>query len=84
MIKVRYDQYEEFNDQFFTLYYKKPFYHFHLKLEYRFVGELQKVLRIHLLNSGVMFHSQDPKTILKEKNWPISVEMQFLAGLGDG
>ena len=31
-----------------------------------------------------MFHSQDPHTILKEQNWPISVEMQFLAGLGDG
>jgi hypothetical protein len=85
MIKVRYDQYEEFNDQFSHLYYKTPFSHFHLKLEYRFVGELQKgAPEYTLLNSGVMFHSQDPKTILKEQNWPISVEMQFLAGLGDG
>jgi hypothetical protein len=31
-----------------------------------------------------MFHSQDPKTILKEQDWPISVEMQFLGGLADG
>lgn len=31
-----------------------------------------------------MFHSQDPRKMLKEQNWPISVEMQFLAGLGDG
>jgi hypothetical protein len=31
-----------------------------------------------------MFHSQDPRTILKEQDWPISVEMQFLAGLDDG
>ena len=31
-----------------------------------------------------MFHSQDPRTILKEQNWPISVEMQLLAGLDDG
>lgn len=31
-----------------------------------------------------MFHSQDPRTILKEQDWPISVEMQLLAGLGDG
>src|SRR5690242_20520169 len=37
-----------------------------------------------LLNSGVMFHSQDPYTIPKEQDWPISVEMQLLAGLGDG
>jgi hypothetical protein len=85
MIKVRYDQYGDFNDQFAHLYYKKPFSHFHLKLEYRFTGELQPgAPEYTLLNSGVMFHSQDPKTILKEQNWPISVEMQFLAGLGDG
>jgi hypothetical protein len=31
-----------------------------------------------------MFHSQDPRTMLKEQDWPISVEMQLLAGLGDG
>ena len=85
MIKVRYDQYGDFNDQFAHLYYNKPFSRFHLKLEYRFTGELQPgAPEYTLLNSGVMFHSQDPKTILKEQNWPISVEMQFLAGLGDG
>lgn len=85
MIKVRYDQYGDFNDQFSHLYYKQPFSHFHLKLEYRFSGELQKGAPGYtLLNSGVMFHSQDPRGMLKEQNWPISVEMQFLAGLGDG
>jgi len=85
MIKVRYDQYDDYNDQFAHLYFKRPFSHFHLKLEYRFFGELQKgAPEYTLLNSGVMFHSQDPKTILKEQNWPISVEMQFLADLGDG
>ncbi len=85
MIKVRYDQYDSFNDQFGHLYYKTPFSDFHLKLEYRFSGELQKGAPSYtLLNSGVMFHSQDPRTMPKEQNWPISVEMQFLAGLGDG
>lgn len=86
MIKVRYDQYEgQFNDRFGHLYYKKPYSYFHLKLQYRFVGELHPGAPGYtLLNSGVMFHSQDPLTILREQNWPISVEMQFLAGLGDG
>ena len=85
MIKVRYDEYDDFNDQFSHLYYKTPFSHFHLKLEYHFTGELQKgAPEYTLLNSGVMFHSQDPRGMLKEQNWPISVEMQFLAGLGDG
>lgn len=85
LIKVRYDEYGEYNDQFAHLYFKKPFSHFHLKLDYRFTGELQKGAPEYvLLNSGVMYHSQDPRTMLKEQNWPISVEMQFLAGLDDG
>lgn len=85
MIKVRYDQYDSFNDQFGHLYYKTPFSSYHLKLEYRFSGELHKGAPSYTrLNSGVMFHSQDPRTMPKEQNWPISVEMQFLAGLGDG
>lgn len=85
VIKVRYDQYGDFNDQFAHLYYKTPFSRFHLKLEYRFHGELQKgAPEYTVLNSGVMFHSQDPRPMPKEQNWPISVEMQFLAGLPDG
>lgn len=85
MIKVRYDQYEDFNDQFGHLYYKQPFSQYHLVVEYRFVGELQRGAPEYTLrNSGVMFHSQDPRTMPKEQNWPISVEMQFLGGLGVG
>lgn len=85
MIKVRYDQYGEFNDQFGHLYYQKPFSRFHLKLEYRFHGHVQPGSPEYvILNSGVMYHSQDPATMPREQNWPISVEMQFLAGLGNG
>lgn len=85
IIKVRYDKYADFNDQFGHLYYKTPFSYYHLKLEYRFVGELQKGAPDYTLrNSGVMFHSQDPKTMPKEQDWPISIEMQFLGGLSDG
>jgi hypothetical protein len=85
IIQIRYDQYGDFNNQFGHLFYKTPFSYYHLKFEYRFVGKQQKGAPSYtLLNSGVMFHSQDPKTILKEQDWPISVEMQLLAGLGDG
>ena len=85
VIQVRYDQYGDFNDQFGHLYYKTPFSWFHLVMEYRFVGKLQKGAPSYtLLNSGVMFHSQDPATMAVEQDWPISIEMQFLAGLGDG
>lgn len=85
VIKVRYDQYGDYNDQFGHLYYKTPFSHYHLVVEYRFFGKLHKGAPEYTLrNSGVMFHSQDPRKMLKEQNWPISVEMQFLAGLDDG
>ncbi|GGF24817.1 3-keto-disaccharide hydrolase [Flavobacterium limi] len=85
IIKVRYDKYGDFNDQFGHLYYKVPFSYYHLKLEYRFVGQLQKGAPGYTLrNSGVMFHSQDPRTMPKEQDWPISIEFQFLGGLGDG
>jgi len=85
MIQVRYDQYGNFNDQFGHLYYKTPFSYYHLKLEYRFVGEWCKTAPSYTeLNSGLMYHSQDPRTMPKEQDWPISIEMQFLAGLSDG
>ncbi|RAW00761.1 3-keto-disaccharide hydrolase [Pseudochryseolinea flava] len=85
MIKVRYDKYGDFNDQFGHLYYKTPYSYYRLVVEYRFAGELQRGAPSYtVLNSGVMFHSQDPHTMPKEQDWPISVEMQFLAGLGDG
>lgn len=85
MIRVKYDQYDDFNDQFGHLYYKTPFSYYHLKLEYRFMGELHRGAPSYTLrNSGVMFHSQDPRTMPKEQDWPISIEMQFLGGLGDG
>ena len=85
MIKVRYDQYDSFDNQFGHLYYKTPFSRFHLKLEYRFTGEfMADTPEWARLNSGVMFHSQDPATMPVDQDWPISVEFQFLANLGDG
>lgn len=86
MIKVRYDNYEgEYNDRFGHLYYDRPYSHFHLSLEYRFVGEVHPGAPVFVeKNSGVMYHSQDPRSMPKEQNWPISVEMQFLAGITEG
>ncbi|MEM9831263.1 MAG: DUF1080 domain-containing protein [Bacteroidota bacterium] len=86
VIQVRYNEYEgDFNDRFGHLYYEQPYSHFHLKLEYRFVGDLHPgAPSFTIRNSGVMFHSQDPRTMPREQNWPISVEMQFLGGLSDG
>lgn len=85
IIKVRYDKYDVFNDQFGHLYFKQPFSYYHLKFDYRFVGKwCSTAPEYTILNSGVMFHSEDPRLMPKEQDWPISVEMQLLAGLNDG
>ena len=82
IIKVRYDQYDKFDDRFGHLYYKRPFSYYHLRFEYRFTGEWRKDAPEYTnLNSGVMFHSQDPRTMPKEQDWPISIEFQLLGGL---
>ncbi len=35
-------------------------------------------------NNGLMLHAPDPKTMLKDQDFPISIEVQLLGGLGDG
>ena len=81
VLQVAYDRYPEFGARFGHLFYQKKLSHFKLRMEYRFYGEQIKGGPSYAkLNSGVMFHSQAPETILKDQNWPISVEAQFLAG----
>ena len=81
VIRVMYDKYGDFGARFGHLFYKQKLSHYVLALEYRFFGEQVKGGPSYAkLNSGVMVHSQAPETILKDQDWPISVEAQFLAG----
>lgn len=87
VMQVRYDKYPAtFDGQFGHLFYKTPYSYYRLVVEYRFVGEQANggpgawALR----NSGAMFHSQDPKTMTRDQNFPISLEGQFLGGNSDG
>ncbi|GLR71916.1 3-keto-disaccharide hydrolase [Agaribacter marinus] len=81
MLRVDYTNYTgEFDDRFSHIYYEKPFTNFHLTLEYRFRGEMYTgAPSFAKLNSGVMFYAQSPDSILQNQNWPLSIEMQFLA-----
>ena len=80
-IRVIYDKYGDFGARFGHLFYKQKLSHYVLALEYRFFGEQATGGPSYAkLNSGVMVHSQAPETILKDQDWPISVEAQFLAG----
>lgn len=83
LMKVRYDGYDQFDQQYGHIFYDESFSNYLLQVEYRFVGEQAKggegwATR----NSGAMLHSQDPKTMLKDQDFPISIEAQFLGGNG--
>ena len=83
LLTVGYDQYEEFGDRFGHLFYQESFSHYLLRVEYRFVGEQAVGGEAWALrNSGVMFHSQAPETMLRDQDFPISLEAQFLGGNG--
>jgi hypothetical protein len=85
LLKVRYDQYAEFDSQFGHLFFKTPYSRYHLIVEYRFTGTWQRgTPEWAYRNSGVMLHAQDPKTMLRNQDFPISIEMQFLGGLENG
>ncbi len=85
VLKVSYDKYKDFEGKFGHLFYKEKFSHYRLRVEYRFVGEQCKggpgwATR----NSGVMFHCQEPKSMRKDQDFPVSIEAQLLGGLGKG
>lgn len=86
LLKVRYDQYKSFDGKFGHLFYQEPYSYYRLVVEYRFVGEQAPggpgdwALR----NSGAMLHSQPPRTMERDQDFPISIEVQFLGGLGGG
>lgn len=85
VIQVNYDDYDEFDERYGHLFYKEPFSSYHLQFEYRFTDQwMGDAPDYTFRNSGVMFHSQDPYTILKEQDWPISVEYQMLAEEKEG
>ncbi|MSR30359.1 MAG: DUF1080 domain-containing protein [Gemmataceae bacterium] len=85
ILKVSYKGYKEFSGKFGHLFYKDSFSHYLLRVEYRFVGDQVKggpgwATR----NSGVMFHCQSPQSMGKDQDFPVSIEAQFLGGLGKG
>jgi hypothetical protein len=81
LMKVRYDAYDTFTNQFGHIYYKEKFSHYKLRVEYRFVGEQAPGgAGWAWKNSGVMYHAQSAASVLKEQPFPVSLEGQFLGG----
>lgn len=85
VIKVGYEAYDQFNDRFGHLFYKTPYSHYLLGVEYRFIGtQCPGAPGWAYKNSGIMLHCQDPKTMGKDQDFPISLEDQLLGGDSTG
>ncbi|HEY1056956.1 3-keto-disaccharide hydrolase [Emticicia fontis] len=85
MLRIAYDEYQEFDGKFGHLYYNQPFSYYKLRFTYRFVGNQTKGgASWNVRNSGVMLHSQSAASNSKGQDFPVSLELQLLGGLGKG
>lgn len=83
LLKVGYENYDGFGEQFGHLFFKDSFSNYRMRVEYRFVGDQCKdgpgwALR----NSGVMVHGENPEGMAKDQDFPVSIEVQLLGGDG--
>lgn len=88
LLKVSYDKWTTFDGEFGHLFHETPYSHYRIAAEYRFVGEqlaaAGRGLGWAVRNNGFMLHAQDPRTMMRDQDFPISIEVQFLGGLGTG
>ncbi len=85
LLKVSYDKYKKFGGKFGHLFYKTPFSHYIIRIEYRFTGkQCPGGPGWARRNSGVMLHGQTPESMGKNQKFPDSIEVQFLGGFGKG
>jgi len=84
-MKVSYAEYDSFGVKYGHIFYKEKYAWYIIAAEYRFTGEQAKGGQGWATrNSGIMIHGQDPVTMTKDQDFPISIEVQLLGGLGSG
>jgi hypothetical protein len=85
VIKVRYDAYDKFNERYGHIFYKTPYSYYLIAVEYRFVNKQANGGEAWAFkNSGIMLHCQNPATMMKDQDFPISIEVQLLGGDSTG
>lgn len=83
LLTVGYEGYDTFDERFGHLFYEAPFSRYQLRIEYRFIGvQAPGGPDWAFKNSGVMIHAQSPGSMLRDQDFPISIEAQFLGGNG--
>lgn len=85
VIKVSYDGYGKFDEQYGHLFTNIAYSRYILRMEYRFEGKMMADAPGYVnLNSGVMIHAQSPQSMGLKQGFPASMEVQFLADEGKG
>jgi hypothetical protein len=85
LMTVGYEAYDTFRARYGHIFYEEPFSYYRIRTRYRFVGEQANggegwAWR----NSGIMVHGQTPESMLKDQDFPISIEVQLLGGAEEG
>ncbi len=85
VIRIDYSGWERFNGRFGHLHHEVPHDHYRIRVVYRFVGsQCTGGPGWAFRNSGIMIHGQDPRSIRKDQDFPVSIEVQLLGGPGSG
>lgn len=86
VIKVSYDGYNgKFAEQYGHLFYKVPYKNYRFRMKYRFLGEqVADGPGWAWRNSGIMIHCQEPSSMRKDQDFPVSAEVQLLGGGPEG
>ena len=85
VIRMDYSNWERFNGRFGHLHHTVPYDRYRIRVVYRFTGnQCTGGPGWAYRNSGIMVHGQDPKTIRKDQDFPVSIEVQLLGGPGSG
>jgi len=85
ILKVSYDEYDKFDENYGHIFYKKSFSSYRLKVQYRFTGnQFEGAADWAHRNSGVMIHSQSPESMAIDQKFPLCIEVQMLGGITEG
>jgi hypothetical protein len=90
LLMVRYDKWTDFHGEFGHIFSTQPFSYYIVAAEYRFVGDQVTGARGNasyswaIRNNGIMVHSQSPESMGLQQDFPLSLEVQLLGGLGAG
>ncbi len=85
VMKVGYEKYDKFTNQFGHIFYRQKFSHYIVAAEYRFTGEQATGGPAWATrNSGIMLHCQSAQSMGKDHDFPISIEAQLLGGFSKG